>query len=98
MNTEYVIEEVGDRQYCNGVDVTDHLCKYHHNEWSRLPYELKGDIYWKKQEQGGACGCGRGREGDRDVVVPQLRHSLLKYKPCRLPLQLVPLVLMICPP
>jgi hypothetical protein len=60
-NVDYVIEDVGDRQYCNRVDVTDHLRKYNPDEWSRLPYELKGEIYRRKRERGGAGGRGRGR-------------------------------------
>jgi hypothetical protein len=59
-NMEYTIKEVGDRQYCNGVDVTDQLCKYNPDKWSRSPYELKGEIFRKKQEQGGGGGRGRG--------------------------------------
>jgi hypothetical protein len=31
-------EEVGDCQYCNGVDVHDCLRKHNPKEWSRLPY------------------------------------------------------------
>jgi hypothetical protein len=65
MNTDYVIEDVGDRQYCNGVDVTNRLRKYNPDEWSRLLYELKGEIYQRKRERGSAGsrsrGCGRGQ-------------------------------------
>jgi hypothetical protein len=49
-NMEYVIVEVGDRQCCNGVDVTDQLHKYNPDKWSRLSYELKREIFRKKQE------------------------------------------------
>jgi hypothetical protein len=60
MNTDYVIKDGGDRQYCIGVDITNGLRKYNPDEWSRLPYELKGEIYWKKREQGSTGDRGRG--------------------------------------
>jgi hypothetical protein len=50
MNVDYAIKDVGDRQYCNGVDVTDRLHRYNPDEWSRLPYEFKGEIFWRKRE------------------------------------------------
>jgi hypothetical protein len=60
MNSEYILEEVGDRQYCNGVDVMDQLNNYNPDEWARLPYKLKGEIYCKKWDRGGGGVCGRG--------------------------------------
>jgi hypothetical protein len=33
---------------------------YDPDEWARLPYKLKGEIFCKKREQGGSPGRGRG--------------------------------------
>jgi hypothetical protein len=63
----------------------DRLHKYNPDEWLRLPYELKGEIYQKKQERQGAGGHGMGHgrgQGHGGSSVASLTSQIQAMQAC----------------